>query len=280
MFACNVCNSFSIDLFSEQNPSNLYRCRECGLIFFYPLPSKELLDYYYSSEEGYLPSIRDTMRVYHENRINRDAHYQGILGRMMRNTHDPKNILDIGCGYGFFLLYCKEQGLEPFGVEISRQTSSWAREQGMNVFTGTLQEASYENESFDVITSFHQLEHTVDPKAEVTKIYSLLKKAGIFYLALPNAFSLVAEDSFATWKWKSWPNHLFYFSPQNLRVLLVRVGFQIIDIFSQVGDSEINDDRRVLEKNLSLEPQDRDDVLKLLYGLNKGQELIIISKKI
>lgn len=219
------------------------------------------------------------MRVYNENYANRVVHYQGILDRISKYTDDPKNILDIGCGYGFFLLYCKEKGIEPFGIEVSKQTSSWAREQNLNVFTGSTQEAPFNDGFFDIATSFHCLEHTLDPKAEVMKIHSLCKKNGIFYLAVPNAFSLVAQDSFSAWKWKSWPNHLFYFSPGNLRILLARAGFKIMEIYSQVGDSDINDDRRVLDQKLKLDPRDRDDVLKLLYGLNMGQELIIISKK-
>ncbi len=276
---CNICESKAITLFLHMEPSNLYRCHECGLIFFNPLPPKVLLEEFYSSEEGYLPSIRDTMRTYKENYDNGRARFQNILDGISRYIDSPRNVLDIGCGYGFFLLYCKEKGLDAFGVEISKETSFLARERGLKVFTNSIHEVPLDEASFDIITSFHCLEHALDPKTEVARIASLCKKNGIFFLSVPNASSLVAQDSFSTWKWISWPNHLFYFSPENLRILLVRAGFEIVEIYSQVGDSDVNDDLRVLDKKIRLGSDDRDSVLRLLYSFNKGQELVIISRK-
>ena len=90
---------------------------------------------------------------------------------------------------------------------------------------------------------------------------------------------MVAEDSFSTWKWKAWPNHLFYFSPKNLKILLETAGFEIIETYSQPGDSDIDDDKRVIRKQSVLEESEVDAALKKLYELNKGQELAIISRK-
>jgi len=195
------------------------------------------------------------------------------------STIEIKNVLDIGCGYGFFLLYCKEKGIKSFGVEIAKETSSWAQEQGMEVFNGTLQEAPFQRGSFDLVTSFHCLEHSLNPELEVFKISSLCRENGIFLLAVPNAFSLVAEDSFSTWKWKSWPAHLFYFSPNNLQILLERAGFEVVEIYSQAGDTDIHDDMRVIRKQITGNSEEMHAALNRLNSLNKGQELVIISRK-
>jgi 2-polyprenyl-3-methyl-5-hydroxy-6-metoxy-1,4-benzoquinol methylase len=279
MNSCNICTSRHISLFLGESPASLYRCDECGLIFYNPLPSLNSLQEYYSSEEGYLPSIKETMRVYEDNNSNRVNRYKEFLERIMKYIDNPKKILDSGCGYGFFLLFCKQQGFDPSGIEVSLQTSSWAREQGLNVFTGSVHEAPFKENFFDVVTAFHCLEHVLDPTAEIAKIASFCRKEGIFLLAVPNASSLVAENSFSTWKWKAWPNHLFYFSPENLKLLLVRAGFEILDIYSQVGDSDIDEDRRVLAQELNVDKGNIDKILNFLYELNKGQELIIISRK-
>ncbi len=275
---CAICGSDSIDLFLRERPSSLYRCDKCGLIFYNPLPSKDALRKYYSSEEGYLPSIRETARAHRENYVNHEKRYKGFIDRILKGTDNHRRILDIGCGYGFFLSYCRERGFEPFGIEVSEQTSTWARAQGLNVFTGTIHEAPFHEGFFDVVTSFHCLEHALDPKAEILKISSLCKKGGLFLLAIPNAGSLVAEYSFAAWKWKSWPNHLFYFSPENLRILLNKAGFKIVEIYSQAGDSDFNDDRRLLAKQASMKNEDEEAVLDQLYNSNKGQELVVLSE--
>lgn len=276
---CKICNSDKIKLFMSESPASLYKCSTCGLIFYSPLPSKETLNLYYSSEQGYLPSINDTMKVYKNDYKNRAARYENFIQKMLSYLPQPEKLLEIGCGYGFFLLYCKEKGFEPHGIEISEQTSEWAREQNLDVFTCTTQKAPFKDDSFSFITSFHCLEHVLDPKAEISKIFSLCKKGGIFLLAVPNASSLVAENSFSTWKWKSWPNHLFYFSPDNLKYLLTSAGFEILEMFSQVGDSDINDDRNVLDNKIQLTSESRDDVLNILYTMNKGQELVILARK-
>lgn len=277
---CSACGSHDLTLFSKERPSSLYRCNQCCLIFFNPLPSKDDLAYFYSSEEGYIPSVRDYMLEYRKHYSNRLMRFEGFMKSILsKSTIEIKNVLDIGCGYGFFLLYCKEKGIKPFGVEIAKETSSWAQENGMEVFTGTLHEAPFREGSFDLVTSFHCLEHSLDPSLEVLKISSLCRENGIFVLAVPNAFSLVAEDSFSTWKWKSWPAHLFYFSPNNLQILLERAGFEVVEVYSQVGDSDIHDDRRVIRKQMKVNNEEMDAALNRLYVLNKGQELVILSRK-
>ncbi len=277
---CSACSSRDLSLFLKEKPSNLYRCNQCGLIFFNPLPSKDDLAGFYSSEEGYIPSVRDYMQVYKNYYSNRLLRYEGFMKRILeRSTIEIKNVLDIGCGYGFFLLYCKEKGIDPFGVEISRETSLWAQENGINVFTGTIHEVPFRKGSFDLVTSFHCLEHSLDPASDVLKISSLCRENGIFLLAVPNAFSLVAEDSFSTWKWKSWPAHLFYFSPNNLKIILERAGFEVIEVYSQGGDSDIHDDMRVIKKKMAVKNEKVNAALNQLYELNKGQELVMLARK-
>jgi hypothetical protein len=166
---CSACGSHDLSLFLKESPSSLFRCNQCRLIFFNPLPTKDDLESFYSSEEGYIPSVRDYMEEYKKHYSNRLLRYEGFMKRILdRSTIEIENVLDIGCGYGFFLLYCKEKGIKPFGIEIAKETSSWAQEQGMEVFTGTLHESPFREGSFDLVTSFHCLEHSLDPALEVS----------------------------------------------------------------------------------------------------------------
>jgi len=276
---CNVCDSKSATLFLNRLPAALYRCEECGLIFFSPLPSKKVLEDFYSSEEGYLPSIRETLDVYKTHYTARAARYENFMDRILKQAPGSKSVLDVGCGYGLFLLYCREKGFDTWGIEISKQTSAWAREQQLDVFTGSVHEAPFDNNYFDIVTSFHCLEHALDPQAELLKMASFCRKRGILLVAVPNAFSFAAEYSFASWPWNSWPNHLYYFSPRNLKIVLAKTGFEVLEIYSQAGDSDVNIDTGILGRILKLDAEERDEVLKLLYELNKGQELVVLARR-
>jgi 2-polyprenyl-3-methyl-5-hydroxy-6-metoxy-1,4-benzoquinol methylase len=73
-------------------------------------------------------------------------------------------LLDVGCGGGSFLQVFKKLGVEVAGIEP--RSSAAARECGIDVFTGTVEEYIAKNgtdEKFDVILCSHVLGATPFP---------------------------------------------------------------------------------------------------------------------
>lgn len=141
-------------------------------------------------------------------------------------------ILDYGCGRGEFLYFMNRLGWTAVGTEYSLESSYEALDKGIPIFFGEhAQKDLYEhygNAYFDVITSYHNLEHLDDPRDFLSLSWDLLKKRGMLLLEVPNIESLQYLISKEDWLLLDIENHKFHFSRKSLEALLVKHGFYIL----------------------------------------------------
>ncbi|MDI6738429.1 MAG: class I SAM-dependent methyltransferase [Nanoarchaeota archaeon] len=141
------------------------------------------------------------------------------------------SILDIGCGRGLFLHIMKKDGWGTAGVEVNKETAFYASEMyGLNVAVGEPSNWNFPNESFDVITINHVLEHVHKPAEYIKKCKELLKKEGLLFIAVPNISSLQAVVGKELWFHLDVPYHINHFSTAGLLDLLKNNSFKILDI--------------------------------------------------
>ena len=108
-----------------------------------------------------------------------------------------KKYLDIGCGFGGFLIAFSKLGLEVTGIEIDHQRIILSRanckdHQLFNCvfFKNILDEDIDTIGKFDVITCIDVIEHVSDVKQTFTNIDKLLNKDGTIFLEIPNKDSI------------------------------------------------------------------------------------------
>jgi 2-polyprenyl-3-methyl-5-hydroxy-6-metoxy-1,4-benzoquinol methylase len=139
------------------------------------------------------------------------------------------NLLDVGCGIGSFLRLARAEGYVPSGVELSRYASEYARNNfGLSVFNGEMKDAAFPSETFDMITLWHVLEHTANPKDFLLEVNRLLKKSGLLIIEVPNIGSIAATISCMAWELMAPKEHLYYFNPDTIKQLLTETGFTIL----------------------------------------------------
>lgn len=140
-------------------------------------------------------------------------------------------LLDIGCGDGKELLRQKENGWDTYGVEINDLAANYVRKHyGLNVFTGIVEDAEFDDEFFDVIILNNVLEHMSDPKTTLNEIHRILKNDGTLIISIPNADSFEAKKFKKYWTGWDLPRHLYHFTPKTIKSLLITTGFQISEI--------------------------------------------------
>lgn len=90
-------------------------------------------------------------------------------------------LLDIGCGNGDFIKYCKSLGIEASGLSISEEQIKELKKQGLDVYLGSYRELQPQFiNKYDIITCWGSLEHITNSypcsKSGEKKAKNILKK--------------------------------------------------------------------------------------------------------
>ena len=90
--------------------------------------------------------------------------YNRVLNDLSLKVRWEKSILDVGCGFGYFLELASQKGWQVSGIEIVNRAvqDAKAKVRNQNIFHGTLKEAKYPDDSFDAITLWDLLFHVQD----------------------------------------------------------------------------------------------------------------------
>jgi len=234
---CPFCNSDKINLYINTKDYlktgetfDIYRCEDCHLVFTRDVPSEEDIDKYYESED-YI-SHTDIKKglinwLYHQARRYMLRRKAKLISRLTNR----RNLLDIGCGTGYFPGYMKEKGYHATGVEKNSAARLFGEKKfGLTICTPEEFLADNRRNIFDIITLWHVLEHIYDPNLYLEKIRQLLKNDGVLFVALPNHDSFDARHYGSYWAGYDVPRHLWHFTPETLGHLAEKHNFQIVNL--------------------------------------------------
>lgn len=241
---CPVCDSANLENFLEVKDHSiskenfkLQKCHTCDLIFTNPRPDKETIGRYYKSEEYISHSDTKTGIVntlYHK---VRSITLKGKVAIINFLKKDKGNILDIGCGTGYFLQACKQDGWTISGTEPDKK----ARETAEKITGISIKENPEQliEKSFkaDIITLWHVLEHVHDLKETMQIVSKLLDKKGYLIIALPNPDSYDARKYQSFWAAYDVPRHLYHFKKNTVKTLLEKNDFILKEIKPMKFDS-------------------------------------------
>jgi 2-polyprenyl-3-methyl-5-hydroxy-6-metoxy-1,4-benzoquinol methylase len=143
-------------------------------------------------------------------------------------------ILDIGAGTGDFLLTAKNDGWETVGVEPSERAKNIARQKGIS-FVNEID--ALENNSFDVITMWHVLEHVPNLELQIQELKRLLKPTGTLIIAVPNFKSYDAKYYNEFWAAYDVPIHFWHFSKKAIQSLFEKVDMKLEKVHPMKFDS-------------------------------------------
>ena len=130
----------------------------------------------------------------------------------------------------------RTHGWDAYGIEPSGFASEIAVNQlGLNVFNGYLDEASFGDHFFDVITLWDVFEHLQEPVETLKTIKRILKPDGSLVITMPNTNSW--ERKIFKRFWAGWdvPRHYHIFSPKSIETLLNIHGLHIEHLLSFTG---------------------------------------------
>lgn len=235
MNPCVLCGGKDFEDRLEKNGYRVRRCRACGLTQLNPLPSDEALRALYEDEAYFESSESDRgYGRYAEQEAEYLATFAEEVRHIQRFMPPPARLLDFGCGYGYFMRAAAEAGFDVWGIDLAERAVEEARRHFPDrVFPGTLDEVTQlEKGSFDVIFASHLIEHIPRPAPFVQDLSEYLRPGGLLVFVTPNCASLLARVSGPRWVSFKIPEHVTYFNPATMRLLLENAGLEAIAIES------------------------------------------------
>jgi 2-polyprenyl-3-methyl-5-hydroxy-6-metoxy-1,4-benzoquinol methylase len=241
---CPICINLKKDLLFSQNFHNkvislmekydVVACKKCGFVFADNIPSQAGFSQYYANMSKYEFN-------YKEGLVPKEyfGHFNKIVKFITPLVKNKKaNILDIGCSTGALLSLFKSHGYSNLlGIDPSASCARTVKKiYGIEARANNI--ANFKSrQKFDLIVLSAVLEHLVDLKKPLEKIWSLLKDDGLLFIEVPDA------ERFASYIFTPFQQfsieHINYFSKYSLRNLLSKFYFEVVK--TKKDKNEINE---------------------------------------
>lgn len=152
-----------------------------------------------------------------------------ILSWLRQTDRGPRDIVEIGCGSGWF---CAQ--LTPFGavrgIDIADEAIARARDRipAATFVADDFMAMELEPDSADVVVSLEALAHVADPGVFIARVARLLRDGGLLMLATQNLFVIERMDGVpppGPGRYRNWGN------ARQLRAML-RTHFDILQLTS------------------------------------------------
>ncbi|HYR28041.1 MAG TPA: class I SAM-dependent methyltransferase, partial [Thermoanaerobaculia bacterium] len=229
---CPACESPEKTKAFEKYTLTYVNCTSCETMYISPRPMPPHLEDYYSSSENYaywnnyiFPASEDARR----DKIFRPR-AERIVDIAKRHGKEHGTLLEVGSGFGTF---CQEvQRVGTFGrviaVEPTKDLAETCRKRGLEVIEKPIEHVKLESGSVDLIASFEVIEHLFSPKEFLQSCNAVLSSGGLLILTCPNGkgFDILELQALAG---AVDVEHLNYFNPKSLALLLDRCGFDTLE---------------------------------------------------
>ena len=207
-----------------------------------PKPSiSELSEHY--SKKFYKQKVdaNTHSHTYSDEEINYFNVCAKIAIKTFQRFSNPKkpNLLDLGCGEGFFANYFSKNGWKTSLVDFSdaglrRHNPSLLESFQQADLFDYLDSKKKQIKTYDLVNLDSVLEHVIDPIKLLNTLKTNMSSDAILKIEVPNDFSsfqnLLINLNCTEETWVSPPEHLSYFNCNSLRTLLDNQGFDLLSL--------------------------------------------------
>lgn len=228
---CPACGNDQPEHSFDKMGFKYVQCPQCATLFVSPRPAyRDLMKIYVDSpstkfwvNDFFLPMAEARREKIFKPR----AQFVAQRFPEMKN----KRMADIGAGFGLFLEEMKNiwPAADIFAIEPSLEMAQICCGKGITVLETTLEDVD-PAQRFDILTSFELFEHLHDPLPFVQKVRELLRPGGWFFMTTLNALGFDIQVLWEKAKSVFPPQHLNFFNPSSISLLLEREGLEVIEI--------------------------------------------------
>jgi 2-polyprenyl-3-methyl-5-hydroxy-6-metoxy-1,4-benzoquinol methylase len=223
--SCIFCRLESRHVVIEENGYSARKCPQCNLIYVSPRPALLELEDLYGKDHAHISAGTHIYGAFRRRMIAR------YMLRIIRKFIQRGRLLEIGSGSGYFLDEARKQGFDVRGIELNGILRDFTQtELGISCENNPLDESLFGGLKFDIIYHRDVISHFYDPIAEFEKINDRLIDQGLVVFETGNLGD-VEPKYYKLFSAFQLPDHLFFFSEENLKQLLERTGFTLLKAY-------------------------------------------------
>ncbi len=207
-------------------------CVTCGLVSHAEIPSEEALAEFYAFDyrrayHGEItPSARRVMRAWNNGRR--------ICRRLAPWLSPGADVLEVGAGIGCTVKVFQEHGFRAQGIEPNVGFQRFAQKRLKAAVRNAYLFDLPRTPQHDLVLLVHVIEHLRSPRAALEHLHQLLRPQGLLYIECPNLAAPFARRAklfhFA---------HIYNFTPDTLRAMGRRCGFEVARWLSHPADPNL-----------------------------------------
>jgi 2-polyprenyl-3-methyl-5-hydroxy-6-metoxy-1,4-benzoquinol methylase len=228
---CDVCGTedprFILDSPGLDGP--LVECSECG--FRYVGKRRSGLTFGKESAEEATAKVRAANANFRYLRLEEEQRLAMLNAKwrleLIRNIKPSGKLLEVGCARGDFLRAAREW-FDVCGVEPNAELAA-ASSQVAPVHQDIIERTPWSD--FDVIATFHVIEHVDSPRSFVRAAVERLKPGGLMVIETPNIDTFPYKLFKSRWR-QFIPEHYFFFNPKTMARLFLDFGLKTERVMS------------------------------------------------
>jgi len=193
-------------------------CSNCNLVYTNPTVDPKIFDKLYTnSVVGSFFNHKNSKNILKLDKFDQ------LVGKYLDKN---KKVLEIGCGSGVLLKHLnkkyKIKNLNLLGLEPSKEIFKTFKSNKNFKIVNKFLDKFVTKKKFDLIIMDNVFEHFEYPKESLKKIFHLLSKSGIIYIAIPDTENIktIQNDPF---------NHTCNYNYNNINILLNNSKFKILN---------------------------------------------------
>ena len=212
---CELCQSGSLEDFLVPEKLQILKCPECGL--YQKGVSLVGVDY-----------ARDYHQGYDRRRASKVRTAMVRLSRLTRLAGSASGrLLDVGCSVGCTLEAARRMGWEAVGTDVSADAVSTCQQHGFQAHEYDGESLPFPDAHFDVITSWHVIEHVQDVRDTLAEWHRVLKPGGWVMIETPNGQCRKVERRGPSYR-RFWAHeHTYTFNRPTLEQFFCEAQFQV-----------------------------------------------------
>lgn len=232
---CPVCGAKPDRVEFNASFSPLDHCADCGHVFTRVMPGRLILKLMY----GHLDYWKQDKEHQGITRIEYGPHWRGFIdariGALQKHgalDGRSKKIFELGCSEGMLLRELGNLGHEALGCECNVPVATEGMKAlGVRIETGLFEDIALPRAYYDIVASFHTIEHMPELEPTFGKIVDILKPDGLVFVEVPTGPEEYTNR-----------DHVQFFSDESLRRLLEKyfeISATVSNRFSNAAGVEI-----------------------------------------